>query len=116
MGDFIEHVEYGGNLYGTQKADLNSNQDLIWKIDPSFAGKVKQNFKDAVVIFLYTDKETIIKRLQNRGLGNLDIQKRMEEDNRFWKQYGQNYDHIVENTPGNLEKAIGAVIQIIQGK
>ena len=39
-GIFAEYVEYGGNLYGTQKTELEKalKNDTIWRIDPSRAG------------------------------------------------------------------------------
>src|SRR5438874_2601266 len=42
-GDFAEHVEYGGNLYGTYKTELERglNSDVLWRIDPSRAGEIR---------------------------------------------------------------------------
>ncbi len=41
--EFIEHVEYAGNFYGTEKIQLlkNLQQNLIWRIDPSRAGRIR---------------------------------------------------------------------------
>lgn len=129
--DFIEYVKYGGNLYGTEKVEITKalGQNLIWRIDPSRAGQIRQFIKEAfdqflsekllkrvVVIFLTTDDQTIIKRLQNRGLNSSQIQKRMAQDKKFWQNFGPNYDFVVENTPGHLDKTVEQVIQIINQK
>ncbi|KKQ85521.1 MAG: Guanylate kinase [Candidatus Daviesbacteria bacterium GW2011_GWF2_38_7] len=61
-GDFIEHVEYGGNLYGTQKCQIANNlgHDLIWRIDPSRAGKVREFIKDS---FDQSRADDLLKRI-----------------------------------------------------
>ena len=130
-GDFIEYVEYGGNFYGTEKKQIvnNLNYGLIWRIDPSRAGQIRQFIKKAfdqtlaemllkkvVVFFLTTDDLSIIKRLKNRGFNDHQIQERMKQDKIFLQQFGDNYDFIVENTAGALEETVQKVIQIINQK
>ncbi len=112
-GDFLEYVEYGGNFYGTEKSQINQALDLIWKIDPSMAGKVKNLFKNSIVIYINCDGEVVLKRLRDRLLSEEEIQKRIQDDQKFWQQYGQNYDFVIENTPGKLEKAVDKISKII---
>lgn len=127
--DFIEYVEYSGNLYGTEKSQIldNLNQDLIWRIDPSRAGQIREfikNFFDqnmaenllkrVLVIYLTVDDGTIIKRLKERGLSETEIQRRMQEDSRLWQEYKDNYDFVVENAPGHLDKTVDKIIKIIR--
>lgn len=113
-GDFLEYVEYGGNLYGTQKNQINPNEDLIWKIDPSMAGKAKQLFPDALVVYINTGDEIVLKRLRERGLSEQEIEKRMQNDQQFWQRYKDSYDYVVENMPGKLDNTIDKIVQIIQ--
>lgn len=112
-GDFIEYVEYGGNFYGTEKSQINPDDDLIWKIDPSMAGKAKSLFENSKVIYINCDARVILKRLRDRGLSEEEIQKRIQDDQRFWQQYGQNYDYVIENTPGKLDQTVEKVTRII---
>lgn len=127
-GDFIEYVEYGGNFYGTEKKEISnaSGKDIIWRIDPSRAGQIRDFIQSAyspkqaeallqkvVVIFINTDNQTILERLKRRGISGGEIQRRMEQDSEFYQNYKQNYDFIVENVPGKLDETIDKVVQII---
>lgn len=127
--EFAEYVEYGGNLYGTYKKELEQalNSDILWKIDPSRAGEAREFIKRAFpnpladelneklkVIYINTQDEVVLERLQKRGLNPGEIEKRMADDKRIWAEYGQNYDFVVENTPGKLEETLKKVTQIIE--
>lgn len=114
-GDFLEYVLYGGNLYGTEKSRINPRKDLIWKIDPQRAGKIREIIKDdLLVIYISTSDEIILQRLKKRGLTDEEIKKRMADDKKIWQKYQGSYDYIVENVPGSLEKAVDQIIKIIK--
>lgn len=128
-GDFAEYVEYGGNLYGTLKKDLESalKHDTLWKIDPSRAGEVrnfiKRSFsaevaseliKRVLVIYISTPDDVILERLKKRGLSETEIQKRMSDDRKIWNQYNESYDFVIDNVPGKLDETINRVITIIE--
>lgn len=118
--DFIEYVEYAGNLYGTEKSQLinGENYDLIWRIDPSMAGQVRllidNFFKKVLVIYLTVDDEVVLERLKKRSLSQEEIEKRMQDDKRFWEQFKGNYDFIVENVPGKLNETLDEILKIIE--
>lgn len=118
--DFLEYVEYGGNLYGTEKKELEkmSSQDLIWRIDPSRAGKIRELIKDpsqqVLVIYITVPDEVVLKRLEERKLSQGEIQKRMTDDANTWLKFKKNYDFIVENVPGMLDKTIEKITKIIE--
>ncbi len=128
-GQFAEYVQYGGNLYGTQKKDLEMAQstDTLWRIDPSRAGEVRSFInrtfppeladnliKRVIVIYISAPEGAILQRLKNRALSEMEIQKRMNDDGRIWNQYKNSYDFVIENIPGKLEDTINQVIQIIE--
>lgn len=130
-GDFVEWVEYGGNLYGTQKQELEQalNTDSLWRIDPSRAGEIRnfikrsfpkklaaQLLKRLIVIYITVSDEVVLQRLSSRNLSDEEIKKRMEDDKKIWQQYQNSYDFIVENTPGNLNQTISKVLRIISEK
>ena len=126
--EFIEHVEYGGNLYGTFKNELESNLnlDLIWKIDPSRSGQIREYIRTSFppgvasqliekikVIYITCDDQTILQRLKERGVTPEEIERRSQDDTNLWQQYKTNYDFVIENVPGNLQIAIDKVCEII---
>ncbi len=107
-GDFVEYVEYGGNFYGTEISKLQGD-NLIWRIDPSMAGKVE----NAKVFYLTTDDETVLKRLKERCLSKEEIEKRMQDDKKFWEEFKDNYDYVIENIPGKLNETVNKIINLI---
>lgn len=128
-GDFIEYVEYGGNFYGTEKSQFMQvlDHDVIWRIDPSRAGKVKEFIKDSfeksiaekllknvLIIYLTVSNDVILKRLKERGLSQQDIATRMKEDAKFWQQFKDNYTYVVENVPGKLDETVDKLCRIIE--
>lgn len=116
-GDFIEFVEYGGNLYGTEKSLFRSHNGLIWKIDPSRAGKVRELISEPLtVIYLTVSDDVVLERLRRRGLNKEEIEKRMADDKKMWEENKANYDYIVENTPNELAKTVDKIIEIIENQ
>ncbi|MBI2040396.1 guanylate kinase [Candidatus Microgenomates bacterium] len=113
-GEFLEYVEYGGNFYGTEKSQINPDQNLIWKIDPSMAGKAKQIFPECIIIYITVDDNTVSTRLKERGLSQSEITARMQDDRQFFNSYSSKYDHIIENVLGKLEVTVNKVFQIIE--
>lgn len=131
QGDFIEYVQYGGNFYGTQKPEITNNLDrnLIWRIDPSRAGQIRQFIKDSfekpladellkkvLVIYLTIPDELVLERLHRRNLSSEEIQNRMREDDRFWREYKDAYDFVVENVDGRLDETVNKILEIITAR
>lgn len=112
-GGFIEYVEYAGNFYGTEKKELEG-QNLIWRIDPSRAGQVRDLIKDreVIVIYLTVDDSVVLKRLRDRGLSEEEINARMKQDANFWQRFKDKYDYVVENVPDRLDQTLDKIRQI----
>lgn len=128
-GDFAEYVEYGGNLYGTSKKELEQaiNGNTLWIIDPSRAGEVRefirrtfpagvagQLIKKVVVIYVTVSDEIVLKRLKERHLSDQEIEKRMADDKKIWDKYRGNYDFVVENIPGKLDGTVDKIVSILE--
>lgn len=118
-GQFLEYVEYGGNLYGTTRSELKhslADHDVLWKIDPSRAGEIRdlgEINKQIMVIYLNVSDDVVLKRLKQRGLTEEEIQKRMTDDKRIWQKYHQNYDYVIDNIPGKLDQTIQKIVKMI---
>ncbi len=112
-GDFLEYVEYGGNFYGTEKTQINPAGNLIWKIDPSMAGRAKKLFPDSISIYITADNQVVLERLRERGLSKEETEKRIQDDQRFWDEYKDKYDYIIDNVPGKLNQTVDEIVNII---
>ncbi|MHC4264563.1 MAG: guanylate kinase [Planctomycetota bacterium] len=117
-GDFLEHAEVFGNLYGTPKdrimKKLDEGKTVILEIDVQGGTQVQQLYPDATMIFIVPPShKTLAQRMQNRGRENDEqavtrLELADEEIASAWK----NYNHIVIND--DLEQAVNEVIQIIK--
>lgn len=70
-GEFLEHQEVYGNLYGTPARYVemlrNEGYDVILEIDTKGAMSVKKKIPDCVMVFLTPkDRETLLDRLVGR--------------------------------------------------
>lgn len=126
--EFIEHVEYGGNLYGTYKNELLAalDHDIIWRIDPSRAANIrkliqesfpketaKELLKRLKVIYITVPDDEVLKRLKERNLTEEEISKRMEQDAQIWAEVKDKYDFVVENTTGKLDETIDKITYLL---
>ena len=102
QGDFLEHAEVFGNLYGTShpwvKQTLAKGYDLILEIDWQGAQQVRKLVPNAKSIFILppTHKD-LRQRLHNRGQDAVDvIDLRMQQAIDEMSHYVE-YDYIVIN-------------------
>lgn len=102
QGDFLEHAEVFGNLYGTShpwvKQTLAKGYDLILEIDWQGAQQVRKLMPDTKSIFILppTHKD-LRQRLHNRGQDAEDvIDLRMQQAIAEMSHYVE-YDYIVIN-------------------
>ncbi len=117
-GEFLEHAEVFGHLYGTPKDKveqaLNQGKTVILEIDVQGAKQVKATYPDAVMIFILPPSARVLaERLGRRGRDSSQAAEdrlggASDEIAAAW----QYYQHLVIND--NLEQAIKEVMQIIR--
>jgi len=118
-GEFAEHAEYAGNLYGTPKAPLEqaiaSGKVMLMDIDTQGATQVVEEYPDTVTIFLEPpDFDELLRRLDGRGTDTPeDKQKRLEIGGREILKRDE-YQYRVVND--DLEQAAQEIRAIIEGK
>ncbi|AZZ43823.1 guanylate kinase [Pseudomonadaceae bacterium SI-3] len=101
-GEFLEHAEVFGNLYGTSQRwleqTLNEGFDLILEIDWQGAQQVRRLMPQAKSIFILPPtQEALRQRLTNRGQDSDDvIETRMREAISEMTHYVE-YDYLVIN-------------------
>ena len=101
-GGFIEYAQYCGNYYGTPKdyveGQLEAGKDVILEIEIQGAMKVKEQFPDAVLLFVMPPSISVLhQRLMGRGTETKEViferLQRAEEE-----AVGiEEYDYIIIN-------------------
>ena len=82
-GGFLEHAEYGGNIYGTSwraiEVPRTAGFDVVLEIEVQGAAQVKQRIADACLVFLLPPSLAVLEqRLRGRGPDDeAVIQRRM---------------------------------------
>ncbi len=117
QGDFLEHAEVFGNLYGTShswvKQTLAKGYDLILEIDWQGAQQVRKLVPEAQSIFILPPSHTDLRqRLHNRGQDTDDvIETRMQQAITEMSHYVE-YDYIVIND--NFTTALWDLVAIFR--
>ncbi len=112
----LEYAEYVGNYYGTPAKEVYENlengKNVILEIEVQGAMKVKQKYKDAVMIFVMPPSVSELRRrLVDRATEDLEkIDGRMNTAMKEMKLASQ-YDYIVIND--SLETAVDELNSII---
>jgi len=101
-GEFVEHADVFGNLYGTNRNSLksqrDSGQDVILEIDWQGALQVRQAFPDTLSIFILPpSRSELLARLKNRGQDSAEaIERRTAQATTELAQHGD-FDYLVIN-------------------
>lgn len=115
-GGFIEWTQYVENYYGTPKKfvedGLNEGKDIILEIEVMGAMKIKEQYPDALLIFISAPSIEVLKeRLRGRGTEPEEvIIKRLKQATEEAADMDK-YDYIVIND--DLEECIKTVDSII---
>ena len=129
--DFLEYTEYGGNLYGMTKEELNrilAGELLISTMEISgaakFADRVRESYDPdtakiiltrTLVIFVDVENDEVLKRryaLRRAGLG--DFETRRIQDKIMEKEYGHLFKARIVNGDEKIEEAVSNVEKLIQ--
>jgi guanylate kinase len=116
-GGFIEWTQYVENYYGTPKKyvqeELEKGHDVILEIEVMGAMNVKQQFPDALLIFISAPSiEELRNRLVSRGTESSEtIMKRLRKATEEAQDMDK-YDYIVVND--DLEECISTVNSVIK--
>ena len=120
-GEFVEHAEVFGNLYGTPRDKLeqalSKGKNIILEIDVQGALIVKEQYPEAVMIFIMAPSQSVLaERMGKRGRGEdtETARHRLNGAGREIAAAWQYYDRMVIND--DLEQAVEEIIRIIEGK
>jgi guanylate kinase len=116
-GDFLEHVTYAGNRYGTLRSEIDrilaAGRCPIVEIELAGARAVRAMIPDAVSIFISPPSlEELVARLGRRGTDSeAEIAARMETS-RVELQAPDEFDHTVIND--DRERAIADLAHVVR--
>jgi len=116
-GEVLEWAEYGGNLYGTLRAEvlpiLMDGRNVLLDIENEGAKQIRRSYPSAVLIFIRPpDTDELERRLRGRGdTSERDIERRLAVASDQLLEAPSVYDHIVLND--ELDAAIGRVLDIL---
>jgi guanylate kinase len=101
-GEFIEHAEVHGNLYGTHRGVFDrakaEGKDVVLDIDVQGARQLKEKIPQAISIFILApSREELAKRLRFRSQDSEEvIERRLANAAGEIRDFGR-YDYIVIN-------------------
>jgi len=101
-GEFIEHADVFGNLYGTRRAvvelALTEGRDLILEIDWQGARQVRERLPEAIQIFILPPSWAELEaRLRGRGTDSPGVIARRLAESKSEMSHWREFDYIVVN-------------------
>ncbi len=116
-GQFLEHAEFAGNLYGTPRGPvqerLDRGQSVILEIELQGARQVKRTMPEAHLVFIAPPSwEELVRRLTGRGTESEDVIVRRLETARQELAAQSEFDEVVVNV--SVQQAAEALIDCMQ--
>lgn len=119
-GDFFEHAEVHGNLYGSSKKVLDTHLEkfkhVFAVIDVQGAKTLKTKIPEALTIFIRGGSiEDIHKRIlrARRNISNEELEKRIANATHELS-LAHTFDAVVDNEDGKFEKTVTRVMDILK--
>lgn len=118
---YIEYAQYVGHYYGTPRKfvedSLAEGQVVILEIEVQGAMKIKEQYPDAILLFITAPSIEILKnRLVERGTEAAEVvEKRMRRAVEEAESIPV-YDYIVNNEEGKLEECMAQIHSIIESE
>jgi guanylate kinase len=115
-GQFLEHVEYAGNRYGTLRSEVDrhlaAGRSVVVEIELKGARAIRSMLPDAVTVFIAPPSMSeLTRRLEDRNTDSAgEIAARLEVSKRELAAMGE-FDHRVVND--DLETATQALIDVV---
>jgi guanylate kinase len=102
-GDFLEHAQVHGNLYGTSRTAiqqrLEHGDDVVLEIDWQGALQIKQLFPHAVLIFILPPSwQELMQRLNRRGEDSPEVIATRMSNARTEVAQARHFDFVIINS------------------
>lgn len=118
-GDFLEHAEVFGHLYGTSarwvEGELDEGHDVVLEIDWQGAAQIRERIAETVSIFILPPSiDALASRLQQRGQDDPDVIRRRLAEARLEMSQHPHYDYLVIND--DFEQAASDLLAIVRAR
>ena len=118
---FLEANEVHGNWYGSPRDQvrqaLMAGRDVILKIDVQGARVVKEQVSEALLIFVIPPSlEELFQRLRDRATESADELELRQANAAIELARDKDYDHVVTNETGQVERTAERIDEIIAGE
>lgn len=118
-GEFIEHAEVFGNLYGTRRsvveAALAAGQDLVLDIDWQGARQVRERLPEAVQIFILPpSREELERRLRRRATDSDEVIARRLAESTVEMAQWRHFDYVIVNR--KFRQALAELEAVFDGR
>ena len=119
--ELLEHAVVYGQHKGVPKQQvreaLASGKDVIMRIDVQGAATIRELVPDAVLIFLTApSEEELVQRLRKRGGDSPEQLEKRIATAREEMQHLPEFDYVVVNCDGELDRAVDDVLAIVQAE
>ena len=117
-GELLEHAEVYGRWYGVPRGPLRralaEGKDVVLKVDVQGARTIREAAPDALLIFLVAPSmEEQERRLRERKTESPEDLERRISTAREELDAAEEFDHIVVNETGAVDKTVARVLEIM---
>ncbi len=118
-GEFVEHADVFGNLYGTPRsvvdAALAQGRDLILEIDWQGARQVRERLPDAIQIFILPPSRAELEsRLRKRGSDSDEAIARRLAESVLEMSHWRDFDYVIVNR--DFDRALAELEAVFDGR
>ena len=118
-GEFIEHADVFGNLYGTRRATVDAalaeGRDLILEIDWQGASQVRRRLPEAIQIFILPPSRAELEaRLRKRATDSPEAIARRLTESVSEMSHWRDFDYVVVNR--EFDQALAELEAIFDGR
>ncbi len=118
-GEFIEHADVFGNLYGTRRsvvdAALAQGRDLILEIDWQGARQVRERLPAAILIYILPPSRAELEsRLRKRGSDSDEAIARRLAESVLEMSHWRDFDYVIVNR--EFDQALAELEAIFGGR
>ena len=118
-GEFIEHADVFGNLYGTRRsvveAALAAGRDLLLDIDWQGARQVRERLPEGVQVFILPpSRAELERRLRHRGTDSEQAIARRLAESVVEMSHWREFDYVIVNQ--DFDRALAELEAVFDGR